>query len=361
MLSIKEKDMAETGKGCGCSCGGGACGPSRTAAGVMKTDSIIRAADRLGVLRVRLGIRRDGYQTAPGLYALGHPGPRSDVFVSANYKLSFDVLRKALAGRDAWILVLDTRGVNVWCAAGKGTFGTAELIAKIGETGLADLVETRALVVPQLGAPGVAGHEVERATGFKVVWGPVRAADIKAFLANGKKTDPDMRRVRFNLADRAKLVFVEFVGVLKYILIGAVLLGALAFVVNGFSFSRAFIPWMLNVLAVIVALAAGTVFTPLALPWLPGRSFAFKGLVMGVLAGLGYALLVGRGPLEAAAWTALSAAGGSFFAMFFTGASTYTNLSGTVKEMRRYIPVQIGAAAAGALLFIVPAIAAAVR
>jgi len=66
---------------------------------------------------------RMSYAISPGLYAVGNPTKESDVFVSANYKLSFDVLRRELKGFNAWILVLDTKGINVWCAAGKGTFG----------------------------------------------------------------------------------------------------------------------------------------------------------------------------------------------------------------------------------------------
>src|SRR3972149_4169926 len=74
------------------------------------------------------GIGRDRCRVAPGLYALGAPGGDSPVLVTANYKLTFDVLRRDAAGLDAWILVLDTRGINVWCAAGEGTFGTEEAI-----------------------------------------------------------------------------------------------------------------------------------------------------------------------------------------------------------------------------------------
>jgi hypothetical protein len=92
--------------------------------------------DYLGAVMVRMGIRRDAYRVAPGLYAVGHPTSDSDVFVTANYKLSFDTLRKNLDGMDGWILVLDTKGINVWCAAGKKTFGTAELIRQINQTSL---------------------------------------------------------------------------------------------------------------------------------------------------------------------------------------------------------------------------------
>jgi hypothetical protein len=45
-------------------------------------------------------------------------------------------LRRELAGQDVWILVLDTRGVNVWCASAHKTFGTAELLQRIETSAL---------------------------------------------------------------------------------------------------------------------------------------------------------------------------------------------------------------------------------
>ena len=76
------------------------------------------------------------YTVNPGLCRVGNPDDASPALVTANYKMSFDRLRKELSGLDAWIMVLDTKGINVWCAAGKGTFGTEEAVRKIGEVGL---------------------------------------------------------------------------------------------------------------------------------------------------------------------------------------------------------------------------------
>ena len=90
--------------------------------------------DRMGSFAVRLGIRRSDYAIAPGLYAVGRPEASSPVLVSSNYKLSFDTLRKSLASLDVWILVLDTRGINVWCAAGKQLFSTDELVQRLKQT-----------------------------------------------------------------------------------------------------------------------------------------------------------------------------------------------------------------------------------
>ena len=166
-------------------------------------------ADHLGAWRVRWGIGRASYRIKPGLYGTGSPAVHSPVLVTANYKLTVDVLRRELDGVDAWILVLDAQGVNVWCAAGKGTFSADELGRRIEATRLPLVAERRTLLLPQLAAPGVAAHEVTKATGYRVVYGPVRARDIKAFLANGNTKTPAMARVRFGFAERMRVAPVE--------------------------------------------------------------------------------------------------------------------------------------------------------
>jgi hypothetical protein len=105
---------------------------STSAGSVPKIATQLTQSDRLGHWKVRWGIGRMRYAIAPGLYAVGNPSPDSPVFVSANFKMSFDLLRAELEGLAGWILVLDTKGINVWCAAGKGTFGTEEIVRRGG-------------------------------------------------------------------------------------------------------------------------------------------------------------------------------------------------------------------------------------
>src|SRR5512133_2013015 len=173
--------------------------------------------ERVEHFRCRVSSFRNRYAIEPGLYAVGRPGPRSEVLVTANYKLSFDRVRRALDGLDAWILVLDTQGVNVWCAAGKGTFGTEELARQIEAVALDRVVAHRRVIVPQLGAPGVSAHEVQRRTRFRVHFGPVRAADVPAYLRDGLEATPEMRRVRFGVRERAVLVPMELVPAMKVV------------------------------------------------------------------------------------------------------------------------------------------------
>ena len=295
--------------------------------------------DRLGALRCRLGNFRNRYRVGPGLYALGSPGPDAPVCVTANYKLSFDLLRRALAGIDAWILVLDTKGINVWCAAGKGTFGTDELVARIGSSRLAAHVGHKQIILPQLGAPGVDAHAVQQQTGFRVFFGPVRAEDLPAYLAAAREATPAMRRVRFTLADRAVLVPMEMRGAIRAWLGFALFTLIYAGVTSrGILFEAAGTGgWPLLILGA-GAVLAGTVLTPLALPAIPGRAFTFKGWLVG--AAVNAVLLHGAGlaarldPWLIGASYAFFPAAAGFAAQQFTGASTLTSLSGVRKEIR---------------------------
>lgn len=326
-----------------------------TAGRVPRVPTELAPADRWGGIRARLGVGRMNYRVEPGLYAIGNPGPDSHVFVTANYKLSFDTLRRELGGLDGWVMVLDTRGINVWCAAGKGTFGTDEVVRRLERTRLRDIVTHRRLVLPQLGATGVAGHEVKMRSGFSVIFGPVRAADIKPFLDAGLKATPEMRRVTFPLVDRLRVAPVDALGGRNYLLLAVVLLLALSGL-RGASYSMAAvrhtgIPAAANA---VLAYLVGTLFFPMLLPWLPGRAFSLKGFglglvffVLSLLAGL-----AGDRFLDRLAWLLMISAGVSFIAMNFTGSSTYTSLSGVRKEMRRAVPLQLAGAAAGIGLWI---------
>jgi len=326
---------------------------------VPRVTSSLTHNDRWGTFKVRWGIGRMNYKVQPGLYALGNPSRQSPVLVTANYKLSFDTLRRSLPEFDAWVLVLDTDGVNVWCAAGKGTFSTAELVNRIKTSSLAEVVDHRQVILPQLGAPGVAVFQVNRLSGFKAVIGPIRASDIPAFMEMGCKASPEMRRKTFPMGERVVLIPLELAGALKPVLIIIPLL----FLLGGVGGPSEFWNNSLNfglfaIAALLMAILAGAVLTPILLPWLPGRAFSFKGFLVGLVVSVGFLVLTGNGlaswaeRLYALSWMFLIPAASAFLAMNFTGASTYTSLSGVRKEMRYAVPLEGGAAGAGLILWI---------
>ena len=301
--------------------------------------------DILGAWKMRWGIGRMNYTVNPGLYSVGNPQSDSPVLVSANYKLTFDILRKNLSDLDCWLLILDTKGVNVWCAAGKGTFGTDELINRIESVKLPEMVTHKSLILPQLGAPGINSHEVKRHTGFDVTFGPVRADDIQAFISSGNKATKEMRLVKFTFRDRLVLTPMELVPVTKMSLL---LLGGL-FITNQFA-KRPF--GKHDMTAYAGAILTGSVITPMLLPYIPGRAFAWKGWLVGLFGTLSI-LHKSKGfakgnRVMSAGQLLLFPALSSFLAMNFTGSSTYTSPSGVKKEMQKALPFIIGAGVVGA-------------
>jgi hypothetical protein len=307
------------------------------AARVPEVNSRLTLRDRLGRWRVRWSLGRGSYRVEPGLYRIGRPGPASPVLVTANYKLTFDTLRSELDGVSGWILVLETQGVNVWCAAGKGTFGTDELVSQVAATRLTEVVSHRKLVVPQLGATGVAAHEVKRLCGFRVVYGPIRAEDLKAFLGASMRATKGMRRVTFTLGQRLELVGVEVVGAVKWGLPGLLL--AVLLTGSDWTLGR-----LVAALPVLVGLLAGTVLVPILLPWIPGRAFSLKGGLVGAVAvGGTLALMPAESVVGSVQLFLLGTVAASYFAMQFTGATTFTSPSGVEWEMRRALPFQMGA------------------
>jgi hypothetical protein len=310
---------------------------------IESTSSDLTLRDRLDHLVARLAVRRMRHRIAPGLYSLGKPDKKSPVFVTANYTLSFDALRASLKGIDGYILVLDTKGINVWCAAGKGTFGTDELVFRIEQTKLKDIVDHRKLILPQLGATGVAAYLVHERSGFRIEYGPIRASDLPEYLRK-KKAAPEMRKVRFDLGDRFILTGVEF----AQILLPMVILGILMYLAGGIIFAA----------GIVAAVFTGRVLFPLLLPWIPTPNFSTKGFVLGIVAAFPFVVFnfLGQGDLTLVmrlGWAGVLLTGmpaiTAFMALNFTGSTVFTSKSGVKREIFRYFPLMVGMAAASLL------------
>lgn len=213
--------------------------------------------------------------TPTGLVRIGSPGRHSPVLVTCNFYITVRRLMRVLRGLDLWLLVADSRGVNVWCAAGAGEFDTRSVVAAVKTSGIAGRVDHRRLTLPPLGAPGIRAGEVEDQTGWSVRWGPVEARDIPRYLEAGERRDETMKRPRYDWRERldtalGSLFPFFFLGAAGLALFGLHLL--LDYVVVG---SLAF------------------VFFMLACPYLPGRTGLAK--VLFVEAFLGGVLVVTEG------------------------------------------------------------------
>ncbi len=299
---------------------------------IFPASSALGWADYWDHFLARLRWKRGEHRVRPGLYSLGKPGQDSPVLVSANYTLSFDALRSALKGIDAYILVINTFGVNVWCAAGKHTFGTEEVVERIETSELARVVRHRTVILPQLSAPGVSAHIVKKQSGFKVEYGPVRSGDLPEYLKTHTATT-DMRRVRFGIVDRVVLTPVEMLWYLLYTLVAA----AGLFFWGGWAAT----------LMVVLSVVGGAILFPLLLPWLPTRDFTTKGWSLGIVITLAVSLvnMLVLGTDATLAHKVLTTVSNfliwppvtAYISLNFTGASTFTSRSGVKGEMISYI------------------------
>ncbi|HWT76370.1 MAG TPA: mercury methylation corrinoid protein HgcA [Mobilitalea sp.] len=308
--------------------------------------------DILGAWKVRWGVGRMNYRINPGLYAIGTPDENSNVLVTANYKLTLDMLRKELTGLNLWILVLDTNGINVWCAAGKGTFGTRELINRITKSKLSEIVSHNTIILPQLGAPGVVAHEVTKKTGFQIKYGPVRASDINAYINAGLKANSNMREVKFTTKDRLVLTPMEITSSLK----PSIFIFGMMFLINLIAVNKFGI---IDFYGYVGALMIGCFLTPVLLPWIPVKPFALKGWILGLLWSV-FVVIVNGWPvsgtielLRGLAYLLILPSVSAYFAMNFTGSSTYTSYSGVLKEMKTAIPILIITISLGTILLLI--------
>ena len=314
--------------------------------------------DFWGQIKCRISSLRMRYTVTPGLYAVGEPDRESDVFVTANYKLSFDILRRELKGLNAWIIVLDTKGINVWCAAGKGTFGTNELINRINEINLHNVVSHRRIIIPQLGAVGVNARIVHQRTGFRVYFGPVHAKDIHAYIRAAYIKTPEMRLVRFNMLDRLVLTPMEINPAMKkFPLFALIVLLFFGIQPSGILFKDAWEGGMPFLIFGLMSIFIGAFITPLLLPFIPFRSFAVKGWMTGIIAV--FVLIQGIGLWYYKSLLPLVAAyiffplASSYIALQFTGSTTFTSMSGVKKELKIGVPVYLTATALSLLMLII--------
>ncbi|MBL7073831.1 4Fe-4S binding protein [candidate division KSB1 bacterium] len=140
-----------------------------------------------------------------GLVKIGNPERHSPVFLTCNYHLTVERVKRALKGVDCYLLVANSRGINVWCAAADGHFTNHDVISVLKTSGIEELVDHRNVIMPQLAATGVEAKIIHKKSGWKTIWGPVYAKDIPLFIQNNLKKTPEIREVEFPLTQRIEL------------------------------------------------------------------------------------------------------------------------------------------------------------
>jgi ferredoxin len=172
-------------------------------------------------------------RSAPtGLFPVGDPDESSPVIVTGNFSLTIRRVRRALRGQNLWLLVANSDGINVWCAADGGIFTHHRVIDAIKVSELGSRVEHRQVILPALSASGVDLENIREDTGFRAHFGPVYARDIPAYLEGRKKKTETMRR--FDFGPRHRLDMFLAMNFPIYLLVAIVLAAFGIFFAAGF-------------------------------------------------------------------------------------------------------------------------------
>lgn len=145
------------------------------------------------------------WPTRTGVRTIGNPASDSPVILTCNFALTVAVVERALRGLDAWLLVANSRGINVWCAAGGGHLTTHDAVSALKTTGISERVAHRRVILPQLAAVGIEADHVQERAGWQVIWGPVDARHLPAFLNLNGEEDAHIRQVAFGLPARLEM------------------------------------------------------------------------------------------------------------------------------------------------------------
>ena len=154
---------------------------------------------------VQTCLRMFPFPCRTGLVEIGRPGRDAPVLLTGNFRLTVERLKHALAGTDAYLLVANSRGVNVWCAATGGLLTNHDVVSVLKTSGIDERVDHRQVILPQLAATGIEGRYVHRQTGWQVAWGPVQADAIPEFLQSGGTSTAAMRHVGFGWRHRFEM------------------------------------------------------------------------------------------------------------------------------------------------------------
>lgn len=213
------------------------------------------------------------FPTKTGLRVFGKPNRHSPVFVTANFDLTVRRVTRVLIQSqiDCYLLVVNTKGINVWCSAKGGHFTADQVVSVIKTSGIGELVDHRQLILPQLCAPGVNPQEIYQKTGWHTKFGPVYARYIPQYVKSGFQKTTKMNLVEFPIKERLEMATMWAFPM-------TILIGILFAILW-----RNLLP---EIIALIWILA---LFLFILYFWLPGKPSLVTALVIGGIFALGIA------------------------------------------------------------------------
>ena len=200
----------------------------------------------------------------PGLRITGMPDRNSPVILTCNFHLTVRRVEKSLKGKNAYLLVAPTNGINVWCSSCGGELNTHSVITAIKTSRINERVDHHRIILPQFSAPGIDRTLLKKETGRTGMFGPAYAKDIPLFLKNRKTV------FKHNKADFSLLFRLEMLLSMNFIVWIAIGIIALLIEPNIF-FPLSVFFWITGFI-----LYAG-------FPVIPGRSGWLKAAILSVI------------------------------------------------------------------------------
>ncbi|MBN1803143.1 MAG: methyltransferase domain-containing protein [Candidatus Lokiarchaeota archaeon] len=242
----------------------------------------------LKILRCLLTGQVDSVPIEPGIYQSGNPNKDSPILVTANYEYSYIKLLKHLKGIDAWILCVDSNGINVWCAARGNDFGNRQLLEAVEATGIQAITEGRTLILPQLAAGGVSIPNLPKNSDkfkFQVKYGPVWSSTLPEYLKfDMKEKNEKMRILKFNLSHRMRAWITHTTFLFRKIFLVPILAFFFIFLILAFPFGQIWTHKSLIFLEIVLWILITNVLISMLFPLSSfSRKFIYKSLFFGIL------------------------------------------------------------------------------
>lgn len=277
---------------------------------------------------------RKTFDIKPGLYFTGNEyDVNSSMLVTCNYHMTVFLLWRILKRRNVRILVIDTKGINVWCSSGKGQFSSREIIKQLARYETKDLTESDKLeiILPKLSLSGVRLSELKKVKIIPII-GPIYAQNLPKYLDH-KITDCDDDHYKFNLRNRLFTLLPSFIQFTKYIAVATAVLFILHLIFKT-GFWWQILPVSLSIPILYIIL----------FPILPSQNFSFKGITLFAFQTLILSLIFGSRFTEVPgfiiAFNLLFYLGTNiFFGLYYTGNSGVSNYSLVKKEIITFLPV----------------------
>lgn len=265
------------------------------------------------------------FSVRPGYYFTGQKDENSPLLVTCNNFLTVFLLARRIAGRSVRLLIINTNGINVWCAAGEGKFSAAEIIDKAMRVRLLKEGQKTDMILPKLCLSGVRLSDLRKA-GIRPIIGPMYAKDVPEYLDKGEFDDRINDRFQFRLQSRSFTALPTAVQFFYYFL-GVYVLTF----------------WTLS--STVIWVATGLAFLyPVLFPFLPGKQFAVKGISLGLIASILPAVFFYTGSFNLEHflfWILFIIATLIFIGLSYTGNSPISNHALVKKETVRFLPVVI--------------------